>query len=324
MKKFEKPRIFISKCLGQAHCRFDGQVIGSDVVEGLAPFVDYISACPEMAIGLPVPREALRIIRGENDQDRLVFSNSGTDKTEEMLKFSKEYLQQLSEQDIDGFILKHRSPSCGMNDVKIYKGTGKSNSIPGKTTGLFGRMVEELFPQVPIENEGRLLNYSIREHFMIRVFMMRDFKGVKRSGKVSDLIAFHSANKYLLMAFSQRYLSVLGKIAANQDGLDFQTLLASYEMNLMKALEQPPSIQRNINVLLHVFGYFKKYLNSDEKAYFLENMDLYNQKRIPFSVLLGILRSWVIRFDEPYLKGQTLFEPFPATLFEVTDSGKGL
>jgi len=99
---------------------------------------------------------------------------------------------------------------------------------------------------------------------------------------------------------------------------------AAYEDLLVASLEQPPSISRNVNVLLHVFGYFKNYLNSDEKVFFLENLELYNQKRVPFSVLLGILKSWVVRFDEPYLKGQTLFEPFPAKLFEVTDSGKGL
>ncbi len=324
MKQFEKPRIFISKCLGQSHCRYDGQVIGSDVVEGLSPFVEYVTTCPEMAIGLPVPREALRIIRSAHQEDRLVFSNSGTDKTEDMLRYSETYLKELGKQDIDGFILKHRSPSCGMNDVKIYKETGKSSGLPGKTTGLFGRTVEKLFPHVPIENEGRLLNYNIREHFMIRVFMMRDFKRVKKTGKIAELIAFHSANKYLLMAFSQRYLSVLGKITANHEGYDFQTLVTSYEMTLAKALEQQPSIQRNINVLLHVFGYFRNHLSSDEKAYFLENMELYHQKRIPFSVLLGILKSWIIHFDEPYLKSQTIFEPYPAHLFKVTDSGKGL
>lgn len=324
MRQFEKPRIFISKCLGQAHCRYDGAIIGSDIVDELAPFVEYITTCPEMEIGLPVPREALRIIRDDQHRDRLVFSNTGTDQTEAMEQFSQTFLEQLGEQDIDGFILKHRSPSCGINDVKIYKSTGKSQSLPGKTTGLFGRAAERMFPHVPLENEGRLLNYSIREHFMIRVFMMRDFKKVKRSKKLSELIAFHSANKYLLMAFSQRYLGALGKVVANHEGHDFGTLAATYEDYLVKALEQPISPQRNINVLLHVFGYFKKHLNSDEKAFFLEHLELYNQKRVPFSVLLGILKSWVIRFDEPYLKGQTLFEPFPATLFAVTDSGKGL
>lgn len=324
MRQFEKPRIFISKCLGQAHCRFDGAIIGSDVVESLAPFIETITTCPEMEIGLPVPREALRIVRDEQLGDRLMFSATGIDKTEDMLRFSQTFLGNLTEQDVDGFILKHRSPSCGINDVKIYKGIGKSNVVPGKTTGFFGRTVEALFPNVPLENEGRLLNFNIREHFMIRIFMLRDFKGIKKSGKIAELIRFHSANKYLLMAFSQRYLSVLGKIAANRDGLDFKSLVALYEENLVKALEQPLSAPRNINVLLHVFGYFKNDLTSGEKSFFLENLQLYSQKRLPFSVMLGILKSWVVRFDVPYLKDQTLFEPFPAELFAVTDSGKGL
>ncbi len=324
MKVFEKPRIVISKCLGQAKCRYDGAVIHSDLVEGLAPFVDYITVCPEMGIGLPVPREALRIVRNEQGEDCLVFSMSGTDKTQAMLDFAKTFLGGLDENEIDGFILKHRSPSCGMNDVKIYRGIGKSPMIPGKTTGLFGRKVEELFPMIPVENEGRLLNFNLREHFMMRVFLMRDFKKAKASGKLSELIRFHSTNKYLFMAFSQKHLSSMGKVVANHEKDDLQTLIKKYEEYLIKATSQPLSIQRNINVLLHIFGYFKKHLNSAEKAFFLEKMELYNKKRIPFSVMLGILNSWVIRFDEPYLKGQTIFEPFPVSLFEVTDSGKGL
>ena len=324
MRQFEKPKIVISKCLGNAHCRYDGGTVNSDLVDGLAPYVEYISVCPEMGIGLPVPREALRIIRNNQDQDRLVFSISGTDKTNEMLSFAKDFLGKLDENDIDGFILKNRSPSCGINDVKIYKDTGKSTIIPGKTTGMFGRTVQMIFPHIPLENEGRLLNYNIREHFMIKVFMMRDFKKVKLSGKMSELIHFHSANKYLLMGFNQKLLANMGKVTANNLGLSFNELIEGYQNNLILALEQPASIPRNINVLMHVFGYFKKHISSNEKAFFLENLELYSQKRVPFSVLLGILRSWVIRFDEPYLKLQTLFEPFPADLFHVTDSGKGL
>lgn len=324
MRSFEKPRIFISKCLGQAHCRFDGAIIGSELVERLTPYVTYVTDCPEMAIGLPVPREALRIVRTAEGQDRLVFSTTGTDMTEAMTQYADGFLSRLAEEDIDGFILKHRSPSCGFNDVKIYSGTGKVNVIPGKTTGLFGRAVQTHFPHVPMENEGRLLNFSIREHFMIRVFMLRDFKRVRRTGKLAELIRFHAANKYLLMGFSQRHLSAMGKLTANHEGLPFSQLADAYEAHLVSALEQPLSAARNVNVLLHVFGYFKKALNSEEKAFFLENLELYSRRRLPFSVMLGILKAWVVRFDDPYLKEQTLFEPFPAELFEVTDSGKGL
>lgn len=324
MRTFDKPKIVISKCLGHVNCRYDGTMINSDLVDSLSPYVEYISVCPEMGIGLPVPREALRLVRNERQEDRLVFSQTGTDRTDDMINFSKTFLETLDEKDIDGFILKHRSPSCGTNDVKVYKGTGKSSSLPARTTGLFGRSVELMFPHVPLENEGRLLNYNIREHFMMRIFMLRDFKKVKSSGKMSALIKFHSDNKYLLMAFSPKYLGSLGKAAANHEGHSFSEVAAEYEDLLVKALEQPLSISRNVNVLLHVFGYFKNYLSSDEKAFFLENLELYNEKRVPLSVLLGILKSWVVRFDVPYLKGQTLFEPFPAKLFAVTDSGKGL
>lgn len=324
MKQFDKPRIFISKCLGQANCRYDGTTINSDVVEGLGPFVEYITACPEMDIGLPAPREALRIIRNEDKIDRIVNSKSGLDMTEKMQVFSADFLGKLKDQDLDGFILKDRSPSCGIGDVKIYKSAGKSDSLPGKTTGIFGAYALNAFPNVPLETEGRLLNFNIREHFMIRVFTMRDFKKVKASGKMSNLVAFHASNKYLLMAFSQKHLSALGKLTANHERRPFEAIVSDYEAILVQAMEKPLSTQRNINVLLHVLGYFKQDLNSAEKSFFLENLELYHQKRIPFSVMLSILKSWIVRFDTHYLKDQTLFEPFPATLFQVTDSGKGI
>lgn len=324
MRTFEKPVVFLSKCLAKCNCRFDGGTIASEVVDRLAPYVTYVTSCPEMAIGLPSPREALRIVRDANGDDHLVFSRTGGDISESMNDFTSAYLDELAAQGVDGFILQHRSPSCGANDVKIYSSHGKSNTLPGKTSGFFGRAVLDRFPQVPVENEGRLLNFNLREHFMIRIFMLKDFKRTVRAGNLASLVAFHTDNKYLLMAFSQKQLTLLGKLLANHDHLPFSVLAALYEANLLKALELPLSTSRNVNALLHIFGYFKNHLSSDEKAFFLENLELYSCKRLPLSALLKILKAWVVRFDDPYLKRQTIFEPFPSALFEVTDSGKGL
>lgn len=324
MKKFEKPTIVISKCIEHDHCRYDGSMITSEVVQLLKPYVNFITVCPEMAIGLPSPREALRIVRDDTQTEKLVFSQSGEDKTESMLSFSEDFLLSLNRADIDGFILKHRSPSCGMNDVKIYKGTGKSNIVPGKTNGLFGAKVLEHYPNVPVENEGRMRNYNLRESFLIGVFTIRDFKTVKFQGKMKDLVKFHSNNKYLFMALSPGHLKAMGKIVANHEKRSFEEILDLYEDHLIKLLLQPMNRNRNINALLHVFGYFKENLTSDEKVYFLENLEMYNQKKVPLSLLLAVLRSWSIRFKTDYLNEQTIFEPFPSDLFDVTDSGKGL
>ena len=141
---------------------------------------------------------------------------------------------------------------------------------------------------------------------------------------MKDLVTYHSQNKYLFMALSPGYLKTLGKIVANHDKMSFSEVVQAYEASLVKLILQPMNRSRNINALLHVYGYFKNDLTADEKAYFLENLEMYQLKKMPFSVLLAILRSWVIRFDQKYLQDQTLFEPFPKELFDVTDSGKGL
>lgn len=324
MSDFTKPTIVISKCIEHDHCRYDGSMITSEVVQMLKPYVNFVTVCPEMAIGLPAPRESLRIVRDEKMVDHLVFSQNGKEKTEDMLIFSTTFLEGLNRAEIDGFILKHRSPSCGMNDVKMYKGIGKSNVIPGKTNGIFGAKVLELYPNVPVENEGRMRNYNLRESFLIAVFAIRAFKEVKFEGKMKDLVKFQSNNKYLFMALSPGHLKSLGKIVANHDKKSFEEVGDLYEKTLIKLLLSPMDRGKNINALLHVFGYFKELLQSEEKVYFLDTLDLYNQKKVPFSVLLGILRSWSIRFKVDYLMNQTIFEPFPVELFDVTDSGKGL
>jgi len=324
MNKFDKPTIVISKCIEHGHCRFDGSMITSEVVKILKPYVNFITVCPEMAIGLPSPREALRIVRDEKAQDHLVFSQNGEEKTKEMLEFSDAFLKDLDKSEIDGFILKHRSPSCGMNDVKMYKGIGKSNIIPGKTNGIFGAKVLDIFPNVPVENEGRMRNYNLRESFLIAVFAIRKFKEVKTKGQMKGLVSYQSNNKYLFMALSPGHLKTLGKLVANHDKKSFEQVAEAYEDVLIKLLLSTMDRGKNINALLHVFGYFKESLSSEEKVYFLDTLDLYNQKKVPFSVLLGILRSWSIRFKVDYLMDQTIFEPFPVDLFDVTDSGKGL
>ncbi len=324
MRDFPKPTVVISKCLEHEACRYDGTMIKSEVVDVLKPYVNFITVCPEMAIGLPSPREALRIMRDENKEDHLIFSKSGVEKTEEMATFSKTFLESLDKNHIDGFILKHRSPSCGFNDVKMYKGPGKSNIFPGKTAGIFGGYVNRTYPDYPVENEGRLRHFNIREQFLIGIFTLRLFKEVSETGQMKGLIKFHSVNKYLFMALSPGYLKNMGKIVANHDNLSEDMIFEQYEALLRKLLLQPMNRSRNVNALLHVYGYFKKDLADAEKVYFLDNIELYSQKKVPFSVLIAILRSWVIRFNQPYLTEQTLFEPYPKELFDVTDSGKGI
>ena len=225
----------------------------------------------------------------------------------------------------DGFILKSRSPSCGFKDVKVYTDIGKAPPLPMKTTGLFGGGMREFFPGIMIEDEGRLMNFTIREHFYTFIFTMADFREtVLSNGRMKDLIEFHSKNKYLFMVYSQAGLKNLGAIAANHGKKSFEQLAAEYQNQLEAMMSNKPAKSRYINVMLHILGYFKNQLSSDEKAHFLDMLEQYRNSRIPQSAIMAMLGSWGVRFKNEYLKGQTVFSPFPKELARVTDSGKGL
>lgn len=323
MRQFKKPNLLISSCLGNCNCRYDGSNAKSDFVEKLEPFVNLTTVCPEVEIGLSIPRQALRIISSK-EEERLVFSKTGEDLTDDMEKFSTNFLEQLDKESLDGAILKSRSPSCGIKDVKVYQSFGKSSPASKKAKGIFAKNLIDKFECLAIEDEGRLTNYDIREHFLARIFTLAEFKSIKKEMSINSLIKFHSANKYLIMAHSQVNLKKLGKITSNSEGKHIGIILEEYEQYLNKALSTRTSTKRNINILLHLLGYFSKNVSSEEKAFFLDTLEDYSNSRIPFSVPLSLLRSWIIRFENEYLKSQTIFEAFPQTLTDVRDSGKSI
>jgi len=293
-------------------------MISSEFVNIMKGFVDFIPVCPEMEIGLKSPREALRIITDDDGKEQLVFSKSGEDISDRMEGYSEGIMDFLSSQDIHGFILKGRSPSCGIKDVKTYKSHGKAMVLPKKTMGFFGRTVIKNYPNFPIEDEGRLLNYSIRDNFLTRVYLYFDFKKIS---EIADLIKFHASSKYLIMSYSPGSLKKLGKLVAEHKGDNFNEILENYEKILNSALSFLQKPSRNVNMILHLFGYFSKDLSKDEKAYFLDVLEKYSDGKVPFSVPISLINSWVKRFDEPYLKNQRIFSPYPDQLVSLKDSG---
>ncbi len=323
MRQFIKPNILLSSCLDDIACRYDGSSVRSPFVKRLKPYANFVTVCPEVAIGLPTPRQALRIISVNDSEHRLVFSKTGEDITDKMKAFSESFREELLSEEIHGVILKGRSPCCGIKDVKVYKACGKSSATSKKTSGLFAEKILEKFPHIAVEDEGRLMNYTIREHFFTRIFTLAEFQTIKKKS-IEELIKFHNENKFLFMAYSLFNLKKLEKLVTDNKTTSLKSLLEEYEGHLNKVLSVYPRPLRNINMLLHLFGYFSKELSQHEKAFFLDNLASYGNKKVPFSVPLAIIHTWVIRFENEYLLGQTLFETFPSDLIEVTDSGKGV
>jgi uncharacterized protein YbbK (DUF523 family) len=167
MREFSKPIIVVSKCLGFDHCRYNGLIINDDFVEKLKAYVEFKPVCPEVEIGLGIPREPIRVVDIGGDI-RLIQPDTGRDLTETMQDFANSFLDSVGT--VDGFILKSRSPSCGIKDVKIYSGTKNDSMVLEKSGGFFGKAVIEKFPYLAIEDEGRLKNFRIREHFLTKLY----------------------------------------------------------------------------------------------------------------------------------------------------------
>ena len=319
MNEFPKPIVVVSKCLGFEKCRYDGSVINEYFLKGLQNYVHFIPVCPEKEIGLGVPRDPVRLVQ-EEGQKRLFQPATGIDVTKKMDDFIYNFLDNLEE--VDGFILKHKSPSCGLGSVKIYYGfEEKVNHFRGR--GLFGESIVNNYGMLPVEDEGRLRNFSLRELFLTKLFTVAQFREIKKQPDINKLVDFHTNNKFLFMAHHQNRMRELGRITANSDDLPSKKLFDIYQEKMLELLEIVPKFTSWINVLQHAFGYVSDGLNSDEKQLFMKSIEEYRDERIPLSVLIKLIKSWALRFENDYLLRQSFLNPYPMGLVEITDSGKG-
>ncbi|EQB86627.1 uncharacterized protein YbgA (DUF1722 family)/uncharacterized protein YbbK (DUF523 family) [Clostridium punense] len=313
-----KPTIVVSKCLGFEPCRYNGGMQNDEFVKKLHNYVDFIAVCPEVEIGLTTPRDPIRIVQ-KKGSICLVQPKTGIDVSKSMYEFSNEFLTSLS--DVDGFILKSRSPSCGVKDVKIYpseeKGGGSS-----KGKGFFAAVAQEKFPHLAIEDEGRLKDFKIREHFLTKIFILSEFRDINKRKSLKELVDFHSRNKLLFMAYSQKYLKILGNVLGNNDKKSKEEVFKLYEEGLQGLLARSPRYTSNINVLMKAMGFFSDKLSHNEKGFILDTIEKYRTGNVPFSVPLYVIKSNVVRFNEERLLDQSFFNPYPQELVEMRDSGK--
>jgi uncharacterized protein YbgA (DUF1722 family)/uncharacterized protein YbbK (DUF523 family) len=314
------PIVVLSRCLELDACRYNGQKIRAPFVSQLMRFVEVRPMCPEVEIGLGVPRDPIRLVVVGKGL-RLVQPSTGRDVTHAMERFADDYLAR--QQDADGFVLKSRSPSCGINDTKIY--TGPDGSQPSdKGPGLFGGAVLARFPHAAVENEGRLTNFRLRHHFLTKLFANARLRFAQAAPNTNTLIRFHADHKLLLMAYHQRHMKRLGRIVAQAANRPPSEAFADYRLHFADALARPPRYTSHVNVLEHALGYFKQQLTSEEKRHFLGLLKEYRNARATLAEALAVLRSWIARFGEPYLARQTYLEPYPVELVSLGDSGRNL
>ena len=311
--KDNKIRLGISSCLLGAQVRYDGgHKLDRYLCDVLGEYVDYVPVCPEVEVGLPIPRESLRLVKDKNDQVRLMFSRSGGDITEQMENWARRRVRQLEEERLDGFIFKSKSPSSGMERVKLYD----LNGVPRKVgVGVFARIFMAHFPLLPVEEEGRLNDPKLRENFITAIFTLKRWRQLLGQGQsVSNLIDFHSRHKLLLLSHSEKIYRDLGRLVANSKQLPLEELFRQYQILLMQALQLKTTIKKHINVLQHILGYFKRHLSSDEKQEALDLIDAYRKELVPLIVPLTLLNHFVRKYEQPYLQQQVYLHPHPKEL----------
>ena len=309
-RTFPKPKLFCSRCITFENCRWNAQIIASAQIELLKSHVEFITNCPEKDLGLGVPRESMRLAK-VNGITRLVQPATNKDFSDEMVAYAQE--KSSVYQDVDGFILKNKSPSCGIDEVRVYD-SPESKSATDKAKGVFGNYILTHFEGRPITDEGRLYNMRIWENFLTQIYMVAEFRKTKELGTINALIQFQTHEKLLLMAYNQNILHQMGKLLGNQTNESVGEIYKKYDVFFYQAIAEMPAYTAHINVLQHALGYFKDKISASEKQFFLTELENYRSGLIPLSVMIHILRSWIIRFNEPYLLQQYYFQPFPDEL----------
>lgn len=288
----------------------------SQFIESIRPHVAFTTHCPEIEIGLGAPRHFVRIVMKDNDR-RFVQPATGRDLTEPMNEYVESLIADL--ENIDGFVLKEGSPSCSINRVRYYSGPEKGAPIRTEGSGFFGGAVLESFTGTPIESDGRVRNASIRENFLTKIYMLADLRRVAETGKLHELVQFHSRNKYLIMTYGQKHLNELGKIVANPEKRQQSIIIKEYRDRFREIMDKTPRSTSVVNVIMKVYGYFSSKLTKREKDSFLKMIESFRKGSIPLTSLRENLRMWAIRFDEHYIEEQTIFQPFPEELNSICD-----
>jgi uncharacterized protein YbgA (DUF1722 family)/uncharacterized protein YbbK (DUF523 family) len=313
--QLEEPviRLGVSTCLLGEQVRYDGgHKLDRYLTGTLGQFFEWVPVCPEVEIGLPIPRESMRL-EGDPEAPRLVAPKSGTDYTDRMKAWARGRLDELAAMDLCGFVAKKDSPSSGVFRVKVYNEHSMAQRVG---TGIFPRELMNRFPLLPVEEEGRLNDMPLRENFIERVFAYyrwtRMLDGEPTPG---GLVKFHTAHKLTLMAHSPKHYTEMGRLVADAGRRDWDELTAEYGALLMEGLGVMGTRGKHVNVLQHLMGYLKNYLPGEDKQELLGLIEDYRQGLVPLIVPLTLLKHHLNRHPVPdWVHQQVYLHPYPKEL----------
>lgn len=310
----EKIPVGISACLLGEPVRFDGGHKRLPfAVEELSPWVSFEPVCPELAIGLPVPRPALRLVKVADGEIALRYSDGREgDLTQTMREFSEKRITRF--ETLCGYIVCAKSPSCGMERVRIYDAEGKNNQKAGR--GIYTEALMARYPWLPVEEDGRLHDPVLRENFVERLYALHELHSLRDEGLTrGKLIAYHSRYKLSLLAHSQPAYRELGRfVAALHEWESLDEWFITYRQRLMDLLSIPATRRNHTNVLMHVQGYFRKQLNSRQRQELSKLIEGYRLATQPLLAPVTLLKHYMAEYPDTYLSTQRYFDPWPEAL----------
>ncbi len=290
----------ISACLNGHFNRYNGGTVSDDNVNVLKPRFELINVCPEVEIGLGIPRKTVSLFKF-GDRVEVIQRETGLNVTKELIEYSEKTINNLPE--VDGFLLKSKSPSCGVKTAKVF-GNLEHTSILGRDDGIFPATVRKLRPHLPLIDEGRLNDRELRWEFLARVYLHFLFR--QSSGNIKSLIDFHSRAKYLLMSICQKDLQELGRILAAHHKGKFEETLENYRQTFYRILSRPIRKSNLLNALNHMFGYASPKLTPAERRHFMKLLERYRSGQTDFVTIIEFLRAYGYRFNLQYLLDQYL------------------
>ena len=303
-------RLGVSSCLLGEEVRFDGgHKRDPFLVLTLGQLVEWVPVCPEVELGLGTPRETIRLVRDPagSDDVRLMTGKTGIDLTRRMQQYARQRVRALAKEGLSGFVLKKDSPSCGMTRVKVWREEGPSER---NGRGLFAAELIRQFPNLPVEEEGRLHDPGLRENFIDRVCMYRRLRTLF-AGRwtVGAVVRFHTAHKLVLMAHAPQAYRELGRLVAEAKGAPRAAFSRQYQDELMAAMAKPTTRARHTNALQHAVGHFKVSLDQMSREELGEVIEDYRRGFIPLVVPLTLIRHHARRLEVSYLLGQQYLDP---------------
>src|SRR5262245_6946475 len=307
-----KPRLGISACLLGEKVRYDGgDKKDQSLIKTFGDHIDWVPVCPEVEIGMGIPREAVRLV-GDSVKPRMVAERSGKDWTSVFNAFAAKRAQALMELDLAGYIFKKNSPSCGVERVRVYNTKG----VPTRHgRGLFADAVMSTLPLLPVEEEGRLNDRALRENFVERVFAYHRWQRLARGRRsIASLVDFHTRHNFLLLAHSERHYRKLGRIVAEVKGLSLDDAYQEYGHLFMQVLAVHATVKKHCNVLRHMMGYFAKELSPAEREELIGHIIDFRHNLVSLVVPLTLVRHYVNKYDVGYPQGQVYLQPSPKEL----------